>query len=164
MSDEERRLHPALKELKQGIVHLGDEFHSLSVYRLASLIIDVGGIIMGAVDDLTGAVTRLEAQVTAENQTLSTVVDSLRTATTEIADLQAQLAAGTPVTSDQLEGLATRVATAAQAMADETAAAQTAVAGGAPPAGGGTPGTAPATGTPDPSAAPADPAAPAPGA
>lgn len=75
-----------------------------------------------ALQDLQDAVTELETAEAAEEATLGELVTELKDATDQIASLQAQLAAGNPVSEQDLEDLTNRVA----AVTDKANAAVTA--------------------------------------
>lgn len=95
----------------------------LTRWQLAELIIDIGGILLTALDDLQAAVSNLQAQVGTENDELASVVASLKAVQQQLADLQAQITAGGNVTADQLEAIASTVTDVANSA---TAAVQSA--------------------------------------
>lgn len=114
--------------------------------------------LMAGIDDLNAAVRDLQTQVTAENAELEQVAAALQASVGQIAQLQAQIAAGDGVTDADLETLAQTIAGVAQ-----SAAAATANAAAPAPAAPSDPGApAPDPSAPEPSAPAPDPSAPAP--
>lgn len=146
MSDQSTRLGARLR----GVIHeLGgdrddrsdEELDRLSL-ALAYVVAEILEVVMAGIDDLNAAVQQLQASVTAENTELANVASNLQTATQQLADLQAQVAATGNVSAQDLEDLATTITGVAQSASAAVSAAQApaAPAGGtAAPAGGSAP-------------------------
>ena len=70
-----------------------------------------GTLIMSTFQDVQAAIDALEAKVDADAAQSAEAVGLLQALTASIADLKAQVAAGTPVSQAQLDALAARIPT-----------------------------------------------------